>query len=184
MRHLEETGTAALLDKKPRRKAPISGIYAADAPNARIPSAPIAFASTCVCHCIFVAVHTTAPLALANAVVPEMIRLGWGRIINVTTRLGTMLNAGSPTYGPSKTALEALSAIMDPVPSRGREGPESPRPSCSPRGWRRSAIHPHCGPPGPLLNRPALQRQATDHIADCRTCRHRQGCRSASVYES
>ena len=76
-----------------------------------------------------------------------MIRLGWGRIINVTTRLGTMLNAGSPTYGPSKTALEALSAIMDPVPSRGREGPESPRPSCSPRGWRRSAIHPHCGPP-------------------------------------
>src|SRR5580704_447464 len=34
----------------------------------------------------FVAVHTTAPL--------------------------TMLNAGSPTYGPSKAALEALSAIM------------------------------------------------------------------------
>jgi len=26
--------------------------------------------------------------------------------------LGTMLNAGSPTYGPSKAALEALSAIM------------------------------------------------------------------------
>jgi NAD(P)-dependent dehydrogenase (short-subunit alcohol dehydrogenase family) len=60
----------------------------------------------------FVAVHTTAPLALANAVVPEMMRLGWGRIVNVTTSLGTMLNAGSPTYGPSKAALEALSAIM------------------------------------------------------------------------
>jgi len=60
----------------------------------------------------FVAVHTTAPLALANAVVPEMMRQGWGRIINVTTSLGTMLNAGSPTYGPSKAALEALSAIM------------------------------------------------------------------------
>jgi NAD(P)-dependent dehydrogenase (short-subunit alcohol dehydrogenase family) len=60
----------------------------------------------------FVAVHTTAPLALANAVVPEMMREGWGRIINVTTSLGTMLNAGSPTYGPSKAALEALSAIM------------------------------------------------------------------------
>ena len=26
--------------------------------------------------------------------------------------LGTMLNAGSPTYGPSKAALKALSAIM------------------------------------------------------------------------
>jgi NAD(P)-dependent dehydrogenase (short-subunit alcohol dehydrogenase family) len=59
----------------------------------------------------FVAVHTTAPLALTNAVVPEMMRQGWGRIVNVTTSLGTMLNAGSPTYGPSKAALEALSAI-------------------------------------------------------------------------
>jgi NAD(P)-dependent dehydrogenase (short-subunit alcohol dehydrogenase family) len=60
----------------------------------------------------FVAVHTTAPLALSNAVVPDMMRQGWGRIVNVTTSLGTMLNAGSPTYGPSKAALEALSAIM------------------------------------------------------------------------
>jgi NAD(P)-dependent dehydrogenase (short-subunit alcohol dehydrogenase family) len=60
----------------------------------------------------FVAVHTTAPLALVNAVVPEMMREGWGRIVNVTTSLGTMLNAGNPTYGPSKAALEALSAIM------------------------------------------------------------------------
>jgi len=60
----------------------------------------------------FVAVHTTAPLALTNAVVSEMMHRGWGRIVNVTTSLGTMLNAGSPTYGPSKAALEALSAIM------------------------------------------------------------------------
>jgi len=60
----------------------------------------------------FVAVHTTAPFALTNAVVPVMMRQGWGRIVNVTTSLGTMLNAGNPTYGPSKAALEALSAIM------------------------------------------------------------------------
>jgi len=60
----------------------------------------------------FVAVHTTAPLALTNAVVSEMMHRGWGRIVNVTTSLGTMLNAGSPTYGPSNAALEALSAIM------------------------------------------------------------------------
>ena len=60
----------------------------------------------------FVAVHTTAPLTLTNAVVPEMMHQGWGRIVNVTTSLGTMLNAGFPTYGPSKAALEALSAIM------------------------------------------------------------------------
>ncbi|MGE5268042.1 MAG: SDR family NAD(P)-dependent oxidoreductase, partial [Thiohalocapsa sp.] len=60
----------------------------------------------------FVAVHTTAPLLLAQAVLPEMRRAAWGRIVNVTTSLGTMIRSGSPTYGPSKAALEALSAIM------------------------------------------------------------------------
>jgi NAD(P)-dependent dehydrogenase (short-subunit alcohol dehydrogenase family) len=60
----------------------------------------------------FVAVHTTAPLTLANAVAPEMMQRGWGRIVNVTTSLGTMIGAGMPTYGPSKAALEALSAVM------------------------------------------------------------------------
>ncbi len=60
----------------------------------------------------FVAVHTTAPLLLAQAVVPDMIEAKWGRIVNVTTSLGTMIRSGSPTYGPSKAALEAFSAIM------------------------------------------------------------------------
>ena len=60
----------------------------------------------------FVAVHTTAPLLLAQAVAPDMMEAKWGRIVNVTTSLGTMIRAGSPTYGPSKAALEALSAIM------------------------------------------------------------------------
>jgi NAD(P)-dependent dehydrogenase (short-subunit alcohol dehydrogenase family) len=60
----------------------------------------------------FVAVHTTAPLLLAQAVVPGMMEAKWGRIVNVTTSLGTMIRSGSPTYGPSKAALEAFSAIM------------------------------------------------------------------------
>ena len=60
----------------------------------------------------FVAVHTTAPLLLAQAVAPDMMEAKWGRIVNVTTSLGTMIRAGSPTYGPSKAALEAFSAIM------------------------------------------------------------------------
>jgi NAD(P)-dependent dehydrogenase (short-subunit alcohol dehydrogenase family) len=60
----------------------------------------------------FVAVHTTAPLLLAQAVAPEMRERKWGRIVNVTTSLGTMIRSGSPTYGPSKAALEAFSAIM------------------------------------------------------------------------
>jgi NAD(P)-dependent dehydrogenase (short-subunit alcohol dehydrogenase family) len=60
----------------------------------------------------FIAVHTTAPLTLAQAVVPGMTAAKWGRIVNVTTSLGTMIRAGSPSYGPSKAALEALSAVM------------------------------------------------------------------------
>ena len=42
----------------------------------------------------------------------DMMRQKWGRIVNVTTSLGTMIRDGSPTYGPSKAALEAFSAIM------------------------------------------------------------------------
>ena len=60
----------------------------------------------------FVQVHTTVPMLLAQAVVPGMLDAKWGRIVNVTTSLGTMIRSCSPTYGPSKAALEALSAIM------------------------------------------------------------------------
>jgi len=61
---------------------------------------------------LFVAVHNNAPMALSRAVVHEMMGRRWGRIVNVTTSLGTMIRDGSPTYGPSKAALEAFSAIM------------------------------------------------------------------------
>jgi NAD(P)-dependent dehydrogenase (short-subunit alcohol dehydrogenase family) len=61
---------------------------------------------------LFVAVHTNAPMALSRALVHDMMRQRWGRIVNVTTSLGTMIRDGSPTYGPSKAALEAFSAIM------------------------------------------------------------------------
>ncbi|HXP05977.1 MAG TPA: SDR family oxidoreductase [Stellaceae bacterium] len=61
---------------------------------------------------LFVAVHTNAPMALSRALVHDMMRQKWGRIVNVTTSLGTMIRDGSPTYGPSKAALEAFSAIM------------------------------------------------------------------------
>jgi NAD(P)-dependent dehydrogenase (short-subunit alcohol dehydrogenase family) len=61
---------------------------------------------------LFAAVHTNAPMALSRALVHDMMRQKWGRIVNVTTSLGTMIRDGSPTYGPSKAALEAFSAIM------------------------------------------------------------------------
>ncbi len=61
---------------------------------------------------LYLAIHAVAPLALARTFAPEMMERGWGRIVNVTTSLGTMIGATSPTYGPSKAALEAMSAIM------------------------------------------------------------------------
>ena len=61
---------------------------------------------------LFVAVHTKAPMALSRALVHDMMSQKWGRIVNVTTSLGTMIREGAPTYGPSKAALEAFSAIM------------------------------------------------------------------------
>src|SRR6201981_2166964 len=61
---------------------------------------------------LFVAVHTNAPMALSRALVHDMMGQKWGRIVNVTTSLGTMIRDGSPAYGPSKAALEAFSAIM------------------------------------------------------------------------
>jgi NAD(P)-dependent dehydrogenase (short-subunit alcohol dehydrogenase family) len=54
----------------------------------------------------FVAVNATAPLMLARAVVPHMLRAKQGRIITVTTSLGTMLREGYMLYGASKAALK------------------------------------------------------------------------------
>jgi len=60
----------------------------------------------------FVAVNATAPLMLARAVVPHMLRAGRGRIVTVTTSLGTMLRRGYMLYGASKAAAEAATAVM------------------------------------------------------------------------
>jgi NAD(P)-dependent dehydrogenase (short-subunit alcohol dehydrogenase family) len=54
----------------------------------------------------FIAVHTTAPLALANVVVPEMMQRGWGRIVNVSTLTVTPV----PSRSFAMIALSASSA--------------------------------------------------------------------------
>ena len=61
---------------------------------------------------ISVALHTAAPMALSRVLVPPMIERRWGRVVNITTSLGTMIRAGSPVYGPSKAALEAYTSIV------------------------------------------------------------------------
>ncbi len=58
----------------------------------------------------FFAVNSTAPYFLAALLVPQMISRGWGRIVNNTTSLDTMLRFA--VYGGSKAALEAHTASM------------------------------------------------------------------------
>lgn len=60
----------------------------------------------------FFKINTDAVFLMSRMVVPHMMREGWGRIVNVTTSLGTMLRSGSAPYGPSKAAAEAMTAIM------------------------------------------------------------------------
>ncbi|MBT5109129.1 MAG: SDR family oxidoreductase [Rhodospirillaceae bacterium] len=48
---------------------------------------------------------------LTRYAVPHMIDKGWGRIVNVTTRLTTMNRTGGSPYGASKAALEMASEI-------------------------------------------------------------------------
>ena len=58
----------------------------------------------------FVAVHATAPFVFMRAAAPFMQERGWGRIVNITTSLSTMLRPQFFPYGASKAALEAMSS--------------------------------------------------------------------------
>jgi NAD(P)-dependent dehydrogenase (short-subunit alcohol dehydrogenase family) len=58
----------------------------------------------------FVTVNATAPIMLARAVLPHMLAAKAGRIITVTTSLGTMVREGYLLYGASKAAAEAAMA--------------------------------------------------------------------------
>ncbi|HUB46001.1 MAG TPA: SDR family oxidoreductase [Acetobacteraceae bacterium] len=58
----------------------------------------------------FVTVNATAPIMLTRAVLPHMLAEKSGRIITVTTSLGTMVREGYLLYGASKAATEAAMA--------------------------------------------------------------------------
>jgi NAD(P)-dependent dehydrogenase (short-subunit alcohol dehydrogenase family) len=60
----------------------------------------------------FVAVNATAPIMMARAVLPHMLKANRGRIITVTTSLGTMVREGYLLYGASKAAAEASMAVL------------------------------------------------------------------------
>jgi len=60
----------------------------------------------------FFAINSDAQFLLSRAVVPGMISRKWGRIINITTSLDSMLRAGFVPYGATKAATEACTAVM------------------------------------------------------------------------
>jgi NAD(P)-dependent dehydrogenase (short-subunit alcohol dehydrogenase family) len=60
----------------------------------------------------FLAVNATAPIMMARAVLPHMLAAKSGRIITVTTSLGTMVRGGYLLYGASKAAAEAAMASL------------------------------------------------------------------------
>ena len=55
-------------------------------------------------------VNARAPFLLSKAAIPHFLKQGWGRIVNITTSMDTMIRRGWTPYGPSKGALEAQSA--------------------------------------------------------------------------
>jgi NAD(P)-dependent dehydrogenase (short-subunit alcohol dehydrogenase family) len=56
-------------------------------------------------------VNVNGPFLMAKAVTPQLVRQGWGRIVNVETSLYTMMMDGFSPYGPSKAALESATVI-------------------------------------------------------------------------
>ena len=55
-------------------------------------------------------VNVRGAFLMARAAAPHMLEQKWGRIINVTTSMNTMIRGGNMPYGQSKASLEAASA--------------------------------------------------------------------------
>ena len=56
--------------------------------------------------------NVNGPFLMARAAAPHMIAGGWGRIIGISTSRVTMVRKGYAPYGPSKTALDAMTRIF------------------------------------------------------------------------
>src|SRR5436309_4972259 len=58
-----------------------------------------------------IATNLLAADRLSRRVAAAMVEAGWGRIVNVTTKLDTMNRAGTHPYGASKAALEMATEV-------------------------------------------------------------------------
>ena len=60
----------------------------------------------------FLTINATAAIRLTQTVLPGMLSANSGRIITVTTSLGTMVREGYLLYGSSKAACESAMAVL------------------------------------------------------------------------
>ena len=60
----------------------------------------------------FIAINAAGPINMARAVLPCMLAAKRGRIVTVTTSLGTMVREGFLLYGSSKAAAESAMAVL------------------------------------------------------------------------
>jgi len=60
----------------------------------------------------FIAINAAGPINMARAVLPHMLAAKEGRIVTVTTSLGTMVREGFLLYGSSKAAAESAMAVL------------------------------------------------------------------------
>ncbi|HVC54831.1 MAG TPA: SDR family oxidoreductase [Stellaceae bacterium] len=58
-----------------------------------------------------IATNILAADRLSRRVAPAMVAAGWGRIVNVTTKLDTMNRLGTHPYGATKAALEMATEV-------------------------------------------------------------------------
>ena len=55
-------------------------------------------------------VNVRGAFLMSRAAAPHLLEQKWGRIVNVTTSMNTMIRGGNMPYGQSKASLEAASA--------------------------------------------------------------------------
>ncbi len=81
--------------------------------------------------------NTVGPLRLIQAVVPAMQKLGYGRIVNLSSGAGQLSEMGSgfPAYRMSKSALNALTRL-----TAAELGPRPIKINAMCPGWVRTAM--------------------------------------------
>jgi len=58
--------------------------------------------------------NVTSAFLMTRFVVPEMVSVGGGAIVNISSRAGSMVQAGFTSYGTSKAALSFMTKMMAP----------------------------------------------------------------------